>query len=47
MEPPVKAPLASRRKIMLPTPQQSLQPPIEAMQLQIEVEDQEISVMKS
>ena len=38
---PVKAPPASRRKIMPPTPQQSLQPSIEAMQLQTEVEDQE------
>ena len=38
---PVKAPLASRRKIMPPTPQQSLQPLIEAMQLHTEVEDQE------
>ena len=30
----VKAPLASRRKIMPPTPQQSSQSSIEAMQLQ-------------
>ena len=38
---PVKAPPASRRKIMPPTPQQSPQPSIEAMQLKMEVEDQE------
>ena len=38
---PVKAPPASRRKSMPPTPQQSLQPSIEAMQLQMEVEDKE------
>ena len=38
---PVKAPPASGRKIMSPTPQQSLQSSIEAMQLQTEVEDQE------
>ena len=38
---PVKAPPASRRKIMLPTPQQSLHSTIEAMQWQTEVEDQE------
>ena len=37
----VKAPPASRRKIMLPMPQQSLQPSIDAMQLQTEVEDHE------
>ena len=34
---PVKAPPTSRRKIMPPTPQQSLQPSIEAVQLQTEV----------
>ena len=38
---PVKAPPASRRKIMPPTPQQSLQSSSEATQLQTEVEDQE------
>ena len=38
---PVKAPPASRRKIMPHTPQQSLQPSIEAMHLQTEEEDQE------
>ena len=38
---PVKAPPGSRRKIMSPTSQESLQPSIEAMQLQMEVEDQE------
>ena len=38
---PVKAPPASRRKIMPPTPQQSSQSSIEAMQWQTEVEDQE------
>ena len=38
---PVKAPPASRWKIVPPTPQQSLQPSMEAMQLQMEVEDQE------
>ena len=32
---PVKAPPASRRKIMPPTPRQSLQPSIEAVQLQM------------
>ena len=37
---PVKAP-PSRRKIMPPTPQQSLQSSIEAMQWPTEVEDQE------
>ena len=36
----VKAPPASRRKIMPPAPQQSLQPSIEAGLLQTEVEDQ-------
>ena len=40
---PVKAPPASRRKIKPPTPQQSPQPSIEAMQLQMEVEDQEFA----
>ena len=38
----VKAPPASRRKIVSPTPQQSLQPSIEAMQLPTEVEEQEM-----
>ena len=38
---PVKAPSASRRKIMPPTPQQSLQPSTEDIQLQTEIEDQE------
>ena len=38
---PVKAPPASRRKITTPTPQQSPQPSMKAMQLQMEVEDQE------
>ena len=38
---PVKAPLASRRKIT--TPQQNPQPSIEAVQLQMEVEDQEFA----
>ena len=38
---PVKAPPASRRKIMPPTPQQCSQSSIEAMQWQTEVEDQE------
>ena len=38
---PVKAPPASRRKIMPPTPQQSSQSSIEAVQWQTEVEDQE------
>ena len=37
----IKAPPASRRKIRPPTPQQGLQPSIAAMQLQMEVEDQE------
>ena len=36
----VKAPLASRRKIMLPTPQRSPQPPLEGTTMQMEVEDQ-------
>ena len=40
-ETPVKAPPASRRKIVPPTPQQNPQPSIEAMQLQMEAEDQE------
>ena len=40
-ETPIKAPRASRRKIMPPTPQQSSQSSIEAMQWQTEVEDQE------
>ena len=38
---PVKAPPAPRRKIMPPTPQPSLQPSIEALQLETEVEDSE------
>ena len=38
---PVKAPPASRRKIMPPAPQWSLQPSIEAKQLQMEMKDQE------
>ena len=38
---PVKAPSVSKRKIVPLTPQKSLQPSIEAMQLQTEVEDQE------
>ena len=38
---PVKAPPASRRKIMPPTPQQCSPSSIEAMQWQTEVEDQE------
>ena len=37
----VNAPSASRRKIMPPTPQQSLQPSNEAMQLQTGGEDEE------
>ena len=39
---PVKAPPASRRKIMPPTPQQSSYSSIETKQWQTEVEDQEI-----
>ena len=38
---PLTAPLASRRKIMPPTPQQSSQSSIEAAQWQAEAEDQE------
>ena len=38
----MKAPPASTRKIMPPTPQQSLQPSVEAVQLQVEVDDQEL-----
>ena len=38
---PVKALPASRRKILPPTQQQGQQPSIEAMQLQMEMEDQE------
>ena len=38
---PVTAPPTSTRKIMPPTPQQSLQSSIEAVQLQTKVEDQE------
>ena len=38
-----QSPPASRRKIMPPTPQQSRQRSIEAMQLQIKLEDQEIA----
>ena len=38
---PVKAPSASRRMIMPPTPQQSPQPPLEGTPRQVEVEDQE------
>ena len=38
---PVKAPPGSRRKMMPPTPRQSLQSSIEATQWQAEVKDQE------
>ena len=38
---PVKTPPASRKKIMPPTPQQSLQPSLDSMLLHMEVEDQE------
>ena len=38
---PVKAPSASRRRIMPPTPLQSPQPSLEGTPLQMEVEDQE------
>ena len=38
---PEKAPRASRRKIMPPTPQQSSHSSIEAVQWQTEMEDQE------
>ena len=43
---PVNAPLASRRKILPPTPQQSPQPSIEVTQLQMEVTDQEFACGK-
>ena len=38
---PLKAPSASRRRIMPPTPQQSPQPTLEGTPLRMEVEDQE------
>ena len=40
---PAKAPPASRRKMMPPTPQQSSQSSIGAVQLQMVVEDQEFA----